>query len=220
MKTQKIVLALALAAVTPAVLAAQENGNAYNKGTNEVIATNNQQTSTLYVGPGSKIGYIADNALTRIRSQHQSETQSEPNEQSNARKQQRNAGTQTQNNDTLPEAKPSNNTTQRPTSSYNPYGGPDGHAYLAGENLSSRLSARRQQRKAEKQTQKNDTVTTKSNTTPVQNLTRATDSLVRDGQLTINNKQLEKNARETHSAIYECLSKIGHAIAQEAPYMK
>ena len=48
MKTQKIVLALALVAVTPAVLAAQD-----------------------YVcGPGSKMSYIADNALARIRQNH------------------------------------------------------------------------------------------------------------------------------------------------------
>ena len=78
---KKIVLALALVAVTPAVLVAQENGNAYNKSTNEVIASNTktqQLASSAYFGPGSKILYVSDNALERIRQQYKTKKQNKP----------------------------------------------------------------------------------------------------------------------------------------------
>ena len=65
---KKIVLALALAVVTPAVLVAQENGNAYNQNGNEVIAPSTPtQTSSVNYGLEGKALYHADLALARIR---------------------------------------------------------------------------------------------------------------------------------------------------------
>ena len=66
---KKIVLALALAVVTPAVLVAQENGNAYNQNNNEVIAPNTQtqQASIVTYGPEGKILSLADLTLAKIR---------------------------------------------------------------------------------------------------------------------------------------------------------
>ena len=65
---KKIVLALALAAVTPAVLVAQENGNAYNQSKNEVIASNTRtEASSVNYGVEGKALYHADLALAKIR---------------------------------------------------------------------------------------------------------------------------------------------------------
>ena len=244
MKTQKIVLALALAAVTPAVLAAQENGNAYNKSTNEVIASNNQQASSLYVGPGSKIGYIADNALTRIRTKHQSKKQNEPTEK--------------QEKKTSPQVNVA-------ADAYR-YGGPDGHALLAGENLSARLSARRQQRKAEKQKQAQQVKTTdtvpvkRNNTTPqtsndynqyvgpeghraagfgnavrdakhdsttVPTHVKDIDTVARNHQVTLNSKTAENSAKKSNGNFRQWIINAKEVIAealiqdaQEARYSK
>ena len=66
---KKIVLALALAVVTPAVLVAQENGNAYNQNGNEVIAqsTQSEPASITSYGPEGKMLSLSDRALARIR---------------------------------------------------------------------------------------------------------------------------------------------------------
>lgn len=67
---KKIVLALALAAVTPAVLVAQENGNAYNQNGNEVIASNTRtEASSVNYGVEGKALYHSDLALARARAE-------------------------------------------------------------------------------------------------------------------------------------------------------
>ena len=87
MKTQKIVLALALAAVTPAVLAAQD-----------------------YVGgPGSKMSYIADNTLAKIRNNNSGNRQQTP--------------VQKKQNDTT--------NIYATVPAYYPYGGSEGHMLVS-----------------------------------------------------------------------------------------
>ena len=67
---KNIVLALALAVVTPAVLAAQENGNAYNQNGNEVIASNTRtETSSVNYWVEGKALYHSDLALARARAE-------------------------------------------------------------------------------------------------------------------------------------------------------
>ena len=80
MNTRKIVLALALAAVTPAVLAAQENGNAYNQSTNEVIVSKNTatQASILDFGPESKVMSLADRTLAKIKARREARNNTKP----------------------------------------------------------------------------------------------------------------------------------------------
>ena len=200
MKTKTIVLALALAAVTPAVVSAQEN---------------------VYTGPGSKIFYISDNALARIRQNASNPKKQEPK----------------------PEKK-ATTVTSTPTYTY-AYAGREGHAMLAGETLLSRLSARRQDRRVKRQ--KNTQPVTTNNTTNTYNPyigreghmmalgarydrsqttspapTYVTDSatISNNHQVTLSDKAEERNAKRTNSTFRQILREVGNAIVQEAPYMK
>ena len=214
MKTQKIVLALALVAVTPAVLAAQD-----------------------YVGgPGSKMSYIADNALERIRQNHK---ESNTQDQNPVKKQQTVEPQQT-----VQQAKTANT-----TPAYYLYGGPDGHAYLAGE-----LAAEKRQSNIRKNTSTNSNATTHRTTqtrpsstynpyvspeghraalgnaqrdarheydsTNVPSHVRDIDTVSTNHQVTLNEKKADKSAKKTNNTFRYYLNEVGHAIAQEAPYMK
>ncbi len=209
MKTQKIVLALALVAVTPAVLSAQD-----------------------YVGgPGSKMSYIADNALARIRQNHK---ESNPQDQNPVKNQQtvepqqqtvqqaktvdttpayypyagreghmmalENLGRR-RNNSSQTKTTPRNNntvSTNRATNTYNPYVGPEGHRAALG-----------------------NAVRDARDTTPtVPNHVRDIDTVARNHQATLNNKTADRSAKKTNRTFRYYLNEVGHAIAQEAPYMK
>ncbi len=185
MKTQTIVLALALVAVTPAVLSAQD-----------------------YVGgPGSKMSYIADNALARIRENNRETKQQNPVTQTQTPAPQQEKTAQTSKQEvysyaytgreghmaalgflfTKPKSTPTTQTPQQPqqpqqqakqvkqddtTPAYYVYSGREGHAMLAGETLFSSLSARRQERKTKQQEQQVKT----TDTVPVNNTTQKTRS--------------------------------------------
>ena len=211
MKTQKIVLALALATVTPAVLSAQD-----------------------YVGgPGSKMLYIADNALARIR-------QHERNQERNQEPAPQNKTTTT----TTPTTAPTTN----PLSSVNlyPYG-PEGHAMLAGEIALSRLSARRQERRANRRANGNQNTPAPSNTsrsnrssehspylglqshherdarqdsTPAPSHVQDADALNRNHQVTLDSRTADRSTKKTNNTFRYYLNEVGRAIANEAPYMK
>ena len=196
MKTQKIVLALALVAVTPAVLSAQD-----------------------YVGgPGSKMSYIADNALARIRQHHK---ESNPQDQNPVKNQQ----TVEPQQQTVQQAKTADTT---PAPAYYLYAGPDGHAYLAGELASEKRQANRRKTTssnsdatAHKTTQTSNTVKDARNTTPaVPNHVRDLDTVARNNQATLNNKTADRSAKKTNNTFLYYLNEVGKAIAQEAPYMK
>ena len=220
MKTQKIVLALALVAVTPAVLAAQENGNAYNKSTNEVIASNNQQTSSAYFGPGTRMLYVADNALARIRKNHQEQ------------KQEKQEPVQTKKNDTTP------------APAYNPYSGPEGHM-LVHADLHKNKSGRPQRDTTDRKTSSATTThktssnynpyvgpeghraaignavrDAKHDSTTVPTHVRDIDTLSTNHQVILNSKTADKSARNTNKTFRHYLNEIGQAIAQEARYSK
>ncbi len=210
MKTQKIVLALALVAVTPAVLSAQD-----------------------YVGgPGSKMSYIADNALARIRQNHKESNPQDQNpvKQQNTTNQQateqqvkpadttpapayypyawseghmlvhadlhKNKSSRPQRNKT--DNKANTTTTRRTASTYNHYAGPDGHRYALG-------NAARDAR---------------HDTTPVPTHVKDIDTLSTNHKVTLNNKAADKSAKQTNKTFRYYLNEIGQAIAQEAPYMK
>ena len=204
MKTQKIVLALALVAVTPAVLSAQD-----------------------YVGgPGSKMSYIADNALARIRENNRAN-----NERQNPVTQK--PATQVKTNDTTP--------------AYYPYAGREGHM-MALENLGKNHSSRPQEKK---ETPKNTPATVNtprtSNTynpyvgpeghraamgnavrdarhdsTPAAtpNYVRDLDTVARNNQASLSTKKEERSNKNTHNTFRYYLNEVGRAIANEAPYMK
>ncbi|MBQ3933982.1 MAG: hypothetical protein II726_02190 [Elusimicrobiaceae bacterium] len=215
MKTQKIVLALALVAVTPAVLSAQD----------------------FVGGPGSKMSYIADNALARIRQNHK---ESNPQDQNPVKNQQTVEPQQT-----VQQAK-----TADTTPAYYLYGGPQGHAYLAGE-LASEKIQKRQSNKRKNTSNNTDTTTHKAtqtrttstynpyvgpeghraalgnavkdarDTTPaVPNHVRDIDTVARNHQATLNNKTADKSAKQTNKTFRYYLNEIGQALAQEAPFMK
>ena len=169
MKTKTIVLALALAAVTPAVVSAQE-----------------------YVGgPGSKMLYIADNALARIRGNNTTQNQQNPvlqekqNPAPKVKKNNKKANT------------PAANTTRR-TSSYNPYVGPEGHRAACGNAV---RDARR-------------------DSTPVPSHVRDIDSVSTNHQVTLDGKTAQKSSNKTNRSFRQLLGEVGQAIAQEAPFIK
>ena len=209
MKTQKIVLVLALAAVTPAVLSAQD-----------------------YVGgPGSKMSYIADNALARIRQNHKEsnpQTQEPVKQQTVAPQQQNtakpadttpvyypyggreghmlaleNLGKKKENKQKkdTPQAKPVNDTTpaantQRTRSNYNPYVGPEGHRAAIGNAV---RDARQD-----------------STPTHIQDI----DTVSRNHQATLDQRTADKSTKKTNGNFRQWLGEVGRAIAQEAPFMK
>ena len=210
MKTQKIVLALALVAVTPAVLAAQD-----------------------YVGgPGSKMSYIADNALARIRQNHkESNPQNQnPVKQQTVAPQQQNTAQQRHTTDTTPayypyagreghmmalenlgrshSSRPQTVTTTRnnnagsnnkAANTYNPYVGPEGHRAAIGNAVRD----------------------ARQDSTPVvQNYVRDLDTVSRNHQVTLSDKTAERSTKKTDRTFRYYLNEIGQAIAQEAPYMK
>ncbi len=214
MKTQKIVLALALVAVTPAVLSAQD-----------------------YVGgPGSKMSYIADNALARIRQNHK---ESNPQDQNPVKNQQ----TVEPQQQTVQQAKPADTT---PVPAYYPYGGREGHM-LALENLGKNQTAKPQEKR--EKTQNTPTVSSthktsnnynpyvgpeghraaignavrdaRHDTTPaVPNHVRDLDTVATNHRVTLNSKQSDKSAKKTNNTFVQYLQLVGKAIADEAPYMK
>lgn len=213
MKTQKIVLALALAAVvTPAVVSAQD-----------------------YVGgPGSKMLYIADNALERIRGNHRQ--QNPVQQQKTSAPQQQTAEPRTQattqanredvysyaytgreghmaalgflftkprnNRQDRSETKPTTNNTPNVTrqsnNTYNPYVGPEGHRMAIGNYVRD----------------------AKQDTTPAPAYVRDIDTVATNHQVTLNTKQADRSTRETNSTFRQILRDVGQAIVQEAPYMK
>lgn len=213
MKTQKIVLALALVAVTPAVLAAQD-----------------------YVGgPGSKMSYIADNALARIRKNHK---ESNPQDQNPVKQQ------NTTNQQATAQQEKTADTT--PVPAYYPYGGPDGHAYLAGELAAEKRQKRQANRRKNTSTNSNATThrTTTStyypytwpeghraalgnaprdarhDSTNVPTHVRDIDSISTNHKVNLNSKESDRSVKQTNKTFRYYLNEIGHAIAQETPYMK
>ena len=129
MKTQKIVLALALA-VTPAVLVAQENGNAYNNQNNkEVIVAQAPKQEASFFGPEGKILSLSERTLARIKARH------EARKQAQAQKPQ--------------QIKTAADTAANPHNAYYAYGGREGHMMALG-NLP---------RESAPEKTKNDTVT-------------------------------------------------------------
>ncbi len=217
MKTQKIVLALALVAVTPAVLSAQD-----------------------YVGgPGSKMSYIADNALARIRQNHK---ESNPQDQNPVKQQ------NTTNQQATAQQEKTADTT--PVPAYYPYGGLDGHAYLAGE-LAAEKRQKRQENRRKNTSSNTDTTTHKAtqtrpsstynpyggpdghryalgnaardarhNSNPVPTHVKDIDTVARNHQVTLNNKTADKSAKQTNKTFRYYLGEIGQAIVQEARYSK
>lgn len=200
MKTQTIVLALALVAVTPAVLAAQD-----------------------YVGgPGSKMLYIADNALARIRENHrESNSQQNPVTQTPAPQQQSTAQTskqevysyaytgreghmaalgflftkpkstpttQTPKN----EKKPATTNTNRTNNTYNPYVGPEGHRAAMGNAV---RDARHD--------------STPAAPTYVKDL----DTVAKNHQVTLDNKAADRSTKKTNNTFRYYLNEVGKAIA-------
>lgn len=228
MKTQKIVLALALAAVTPAVLAAQENGNAYNKSTNEVIAPTTQQTSIASFGPEGKLLSLADNTLAKIRQNHKERKQ---------RKEQ-----QKQEPDTVQTKQ--NDTTH--TSAYYPYGGPEGHMLVRAD-LHKNQSSRPQRDTTNKKTPSTTNRTTntynpyvgpeghrmaignavrdaKQDTTPVPTHVKDIDTVSTNHQVTLDEKKADKSAKRTNNTFQQNRKTFGQIIREEisneAPYEK
>ena len=215
MTTQKIVLALALAAVvTPAVVSAQEN---------------------VYVGPGSKMLYISDNALARIRGnykeqqnpvkQPQNQTQTpqqqtvEPKPQATTQANREGVYsyaytgreghmaalgflfTKPRNNrqdrsETKPTTNNTPNVTRQSNNTYNPYVGPEGHRMATGNYVKD----------------------AKKDTTP--NYVRDIDTISRNHQVTLDTKTADRNSRRTNNGVRQILREVSQAIAQEAPYMK
>lgn len=207
MKTQKIVLALALVAVTPAVLSAQD-----------------------YVGgPGSKMSYIADNALTRIRKNHQENNQNQDKQEPVQNKQHdttsiyasvpayyphggreghmlvqddvhKNKETKHHKVTTNKKTNTTNkktDTTYRTTSSYD-YTGPEGHRAAIGNAV---RDARR-------------------DSTVVPTHVRDIDTLSTNHKVTLSGKSADKSAKQTNKTFRYYLGEIGQAIAQEARYSK
>ncbi len=114
MKTQKIVLALALA-VTPVVLVAQENDNAYNNQNHkEVIVAQNPRQEASFFGSEGKMLNVSELTLQKIRA-HRA-----------ARKK---AKAQT--------PRVANVTPENPHNAYYVYGGREGHMMALG-NLGKR----------------------------------------------------------------------------------
>lgn len=197
MKTQKIVLALALVAVTPAVLAAQD-----------------------YVGgPGSKMSYIADNALERIRQNHkESNTQDQNPVKNQQTVEPQQTVQQTKTANTTPAyypyswseghmlvrenlKKPKTDTVKyKSTGSYQ-YTGPEGHRAAIGN---------------AKRDAKHEKYEPKSVPSHVKDI----DTIATNHQVTLDNKKAEKSAKKTNKTFRNYLSEIAQAIAQEAPYMK
>ena len=200
MKTQKIVLALALAAVTPAVVSAQE-----------------------YVGgPGSKMSYIADNALARIRENNKNKNQQEPVQkkqhdttsiytsvpayypyggreghmtvQDDVHKKNNNK----HHKDTTKKKPSASDISNKTNSNYNPYIGREGHMMAVGNAV---RDARR-------------------NSTPVPTHVKDIDTVSTNHQVTLDGKTAEKSAKKTNSGFRQLLSEVNQAIAQEARYSK
>ncbi len=227
MKTQKIVLALALVAVTPAVLAAQENGNAYNKSTNEVIAPAPQTASIASFGPEGKLLSLADNTLARIRQNRQ--------ERKQHKEQQKQEPVQTKQDTT-------------PVPSYYPYGGREGHM-LALENLGQKKNNRPQNTKT-KQKHHSDSITNKRtntynpyvgpeghrmatgnyvrdvkhDTTPAPTYVIDTTTVSNNHQVVTDEKAIAKNVKKTNSNFQQetktIAQLIGEAIISESSYTK
>lgn len=192
---KKIVLALALAAVTPAVLVAQENGNAYNQNTNEVIASNTQtQTSSVNYGLEGKALYHSDLALAKIRAERvarekQEQTPTQPAKHTTAAPVQ-------------PAATPAK-TSSQPVS-ITEYG-PEGKML----SLSNRVLERRAKEQQE-------------NAVPT--YVKEADTISSNHQVVLNSKSSEKSVKKSNSSFRRTLrevgSAIGHAIAQQAQYEK
>ena len=193
MKTQNIVLALALAAVTPAVLAAQENGNAYNQSTNEVIATNTQtqQASITSFGPEGKVLSLAELTLAKIR-----QNREERRQRREARRQEGNQSTEAQRQVSNQEPAQQRRTTNPPA--YYPYGGREGHM-MGLELLSNK---------------------TTQDTTPTPTYIRDIDTVSRNHQVTLDSKAADTSAKKTNSTFGEYLREVNQAIIREAPFMK
>lgn len=226
---KKIVLALALAAVTPAVLVAQENGNAYNQNTNEVIAPSNptQQASIVNFGPEGKLLSLADLTLAKIRSHREARA---------AAKAARAA---------TPEQTEVTDIPNKSNTVYYAYAGREGHM-MALENLGQKKSTK---------PQRVDTTTTTPVTTQRTNVTynpyvgpeghrmaignavrdarqdtaapayiREADTISNNHQVVLNSRSSEKSVKRSNSSFRKTLrevgSAIGHAIAQQAQYEK
>ena len=191
MKTQTIVLALALVAVTPAVLAAQD-----------------------YVGgPGSKMSYITDNALARIRQNHH------VNNQQTQEPQRQEPQAQTQQPQQQQPRQTTTPTRTEPVNAYN-YPGPEGKAMLAGELFWQRISERRQQRRARKQA--NNRHSQSNNNVPT--YIRDANSIANNHQVATNESNVERSERQRNSNFNQTVREIGQLIGEslirEAPYMK
>ncbi|MBO4707278.1 MAG: hypothetical protein J5594_01800 [Elusimicrobiaceae bacterium] len=211
MKTQKIVLALALVAVTPAVLAAQD-----------------------YVGgPGSKMLYIADNALSRIR-----ESTKEQNDKNEPQKQE-------------PVQKKQNDTTVNYATvpAYYPYGGREGHMLVQEDvhkkknnkhhrDTTDRKNNTRTHERTDTATRRTSSTYTytgieghraalgnavrdaKRDSTPVPTHVKDLDTVSKSHQVTLDKKTENKNTKQTHKTFRSYLNEIGNAVIQEIPYMK
>jgi len=119
MKTQKIVLALALA-VTPVVVVAQQNDNAYNNQNNkEVIVAQNTKIETAFFGSEGKMLSVSELTLAKIKA--------------------RRAANKKEKKETPRVA--ANDTYTNPHNSYYVYSGREGHM-MALENLSKKPSKR------------------------------------------------------------------------------
>ena len=190
---KKIVLALALAAVTPAVLVAQENGNAYNQNNNEVIAptTQTEPVSIANYGPEGKALALSDLALARIRAKHANEVKQE----------------QTQKKTKPSKEEPTNTTptASRPTANtYNPYTGREGHMMAPGNYVRDLKQQERQD-------------TTPSYIREVDTIAN-NHHVVLDNRTT--ERSVKSRGSSFRRTVYEVASIIGQSLAQQAPYDK
>ncbi|MBO7604872.1 MAG: hypothetical protein J6S61_00190 [Elusimicrobiaceae bacterium] len=191
MKTQKIVLALALVAVTPAVLSAQD-----------------------YVGgPGSKMSYIADNALARIRKNHQENNQNQDKQEPVQNKQHDTTsiyasvpayypyggreGHMTVQDDVHKNksSRPKKDTVKyKPTGSYH-FTSPEGHRAALGN---AAWEARHEKR----------------DSTSVPTLVRDIDTVSKNHQVTLDSKKADKSAKQTNKTFRDSLGEYGKQVLE------
>jgi len=206
---KKIVLALALAVVTPAVLAAQENGNAYNQNENEVIAQKPQSepVSITSYGPEGKMLSLSDRALARIRQNRIKKEQEEaqkvqtPQVQEPQKQKAQRPLKQTEATPVKTKSEPVSIT------SYGP----------EGKMLS--VADRAQERKA-----RNNAQQQQEQEAPVTTYVKEADTVANNHQVVLTNKAANKSAKKRNSSFLRTVrsagSAIGHALAANAQYEK
>lgn len=220
---KKIVLALALTVVTPAVLVAQENGNAYNQSSNEVIApvVPTQTASIASFGPEGKMLSLADLTLAKIRAHRAAKKAEKP---------------QTQ--------KVKTDTTSNPHNAYYVYSASEGKMMIHSD-----LPATNSRPKREKNTPAANTDTarntqsnnyyeytgreghmmalghgwnndTKHDTTPIPTYVKEADTLSHNHQVVVNADSSNKSVKKRNTAFRRFANEVAQSIIRNAQYEK